>query len=804
MNAAMHALLSTNEEDDLLCVQEPWFQRIGVQRSDTMKHGKDISGGAAHPDFTLIYPYYTNDRIAKVMTYARKYARTDKGRRTTPIRTIPRLDLSAHPTILITDHYVDQDKIRIINFYNDVDDPSSLQSLLALELDFTFPTLLVRDFNLHSRSWSPENIPRSPNSHKFETWAADQTLSLQTTRGTITRRGREGKCSSTLDLTFHNMAAESNTVITPPTIDWPASIGSDHVGIRSTWIPDSTVCLQRLTPLRSFDLDADDNTFKSWRESIKQRCPPLTTPTSKEALEHMAWEVQTAILSATEEHFSHKKRPPTQNNAWWNDACSKITATLREANARNAPQEECTALRKELTRVMRKAKREWADTVVTNGNIWEVAKWRHGRRTTDIAALRDTDNSLTFDPEAMARILAERFFVQDTEEVAVIQHDNPEDTPVRNFEPFTKKELATLLRDASSKSAPGTTGISWLVMKHVWEVIKDHMLVIANACLSIGHHPQFWRHALVVVIPKPDRTDYTLAKNYRPISLIERLSKLIEKGMSKRFLYDIDKYNLVPTTQFGTRAFSSTLDAGLTLTHDIQCALRAKRRCAALLFDIKGFFDTVHRERLVETIRNLGFSDGVARWTQSFLTERRVTLTFNGITVADQDQPVGTPQGSPVSPVLSALYTSPLLKIPTVAEGCTLGMYMDDGVIFAEGPDWESVYRKLADQYRACEDWLRRNNLAIELEKSELICFRPPGARKASEPPDRLYLPDQHRHTYYRVTPKATVRYSASSSIRSSTGRLTWTPCATEHVPPYEPYKSWAIPTAAYQWQTGD
>ena len=242
--------------------------------------------------------------------------------------------------------------------------------------------------------------------------------------------------------------------------------------------------------------------------------------------------------------------------------------------------------------------------------------------------------------------------------------------------------------------------------------------------------------------------------------------------MSKRFLYDIDKHRLVPTTQFGTRAFSSTLDAGLTLTHDVQCALQAKRRCAALLFDIKGFFDTVHRERLVETIRNLGFSDGVARWTRSFLTERWVTLTFNGITVANQDQPVATPQGSPVSPVLSALYTSPLLKIPIAADGCTLGMYVDDGVIFAEGPDWESVYRKLTDQYRVCEDWLRQNNLAIEPEKSELICFRSPGARKASEPPDQLYLPDQNRSTYYRVTPKATVRYLGFFLNQ----KLDWTP----------------------------
>ena len=425
MNAAMHALLSTNEEDDLLCVQEPWFSRIGVRRDDKERKGTDISGGAAHPDFTLVYPYYTNNRIAKVMTYARKYARTKEGRRATPIRTIPRLDLARHPTILITDHYVEHDRLRIINYYNDVDDPSSLQTLLTLTLETTFPTILIGDFNLHSRSWSPETIPRSPNAHSFEAWAADQTLTLQTTPGTITRKGRPGERSSTLDLTFHNLATETAVTITPPTIDWAASLGSDHAGIRSAWIPETAERLQRLPPLRSFDLDADDSTFDKWRTTITTLLPLLNTPTSPHTLDELARKTQEAIHTATEMHFTHKKRPPSCNKAWWNDACTKAAADLRAAGTRHASQEENTALRKELTRVTRKAKREWADNVVAKGNIWEVAKWRHGRRSSDIAALRDQDGNLTFEPDAMARILADRFFVQDTGLVQVIQHNDP-------------------------------------------------------------------------------------------------------------------------------------------------------------------------------------------------------------------------------------------------------------------------------------------------------------------------------------------------------------------------------------------
>ena len=200
------------------------------------------------------------------------------------------------------------------------------------------------------------------------------------------------------------------------------------------------------------------------------------------------------------------------------------------------------------------------------------------------------------------------------------------------------------------------------------------------------------------------------------------------------------------------------MDAGITLLHDVEHALRNGRKCAALLFDIKGFFDNVHKDRMATTIGNLGYSDGVKAWALSFLSARRVRLAFNGTTSEEQEQPVGTPQGSPVSPVLSALYTSPLLSINS-GEDTTLGMYVDDGVIFAQGDDWDTVNALLTARYQVCEEWLRRNNLAIEPEKTELVYFRKPWARQTSPPPDRLYLPDPARSTYYRVSPKATVRY---------------------------------------------
>jgi hypothetical protein len=131
------------------------------------------------------------------------------------------------------------------------------------------------------------------------------------------------------------------------------------------------------------------------------------------------------------------------------------------------------------------------------------------------------------------------------------------------------------------------------------------MMDLFEACLKAGHHPRPWKEAVVCVIPKPNRADYTLAKNFRPISLLECLGKLLEKVIAQLIYREMNKHALVPTTQFEGRNASSTLDAGLTLLHDIQSAHRTGLRTRILLFDIRGYFDHINHERLIQVFANL-------------------------------------------------------------------------------------------------------------------------------------------------------------------------------------------------------
>ena len=281
-NAPTHALLNTNTSDFLLAIQEPWFDKIGINRSNNKREGVDVLGGAKHPNWDIHYPYITNQQCAKVITYTRRYAKT-KGAHKTPVQVIVRNDLVRHPTILITDLHAGSYTLRVINFYHDVADESSLDTLTSLDLDSTVPTLLCGDFNLHSPSWSPEGWDRSPKAPRFERWAAEQTFELQTTQGIITRQGQEGERSSTLDLTWLNLAATIQGTITTPEVDWPSSIGSDHAGIRVRWTSPQLPPAAPIATSRSFKHNMSGDEQKKWLEHITTLLHPLgsdlTTPT---------------------------------------------------------------------------------------------------------------------------------------------------------------------------------------------------------------------------------------------------------------------------------------------------------------------------------------------------------------------------------------------------------------------------------------------------------------------------------------------------------------------------------------------
>ena len=202
---------------------------------------------------------------------------------------------------------------------------------------------------------------------------------------------------------------------------------------------------------------------------------------------------------------------------------------------------------------------------------------------------------------------------------------------------------------------------------------------------------------------------------------------------------------------------SSTLDAGLTLTHDIQVAHAAGLRTGLLLFNIQGYFDNINRGRLIQVIADLGFAPEIVSWTRAFLSDRTVRLKFNAHISDPFNSEVGTPQGSPISPVLSSLYTHALLRKTRDIKWTSLNLYIDDRAILACGRDWSEVESSLTTAYSSCASWLDRAGLKAEPDKTELIYFR--CRYEKTDLPGHIYLPQWSHSTYYKVKAMQHLQY---------------------------------------------
>jgi len=384
---------------------------------------------------------------------------------------------------------------------------------------------------------------------------------------------------------------------------------------------------------------------------------------------------------------------------------------------------------KALCHTITEAKQGWSnDNLITTTpeTLWKATTWHHGRRANKIPPLLQLDGSLAMSHTDIRQVLSSHFFPTVPKPVPPLDPLDPPPLLPHLFTPITEEEVMLNLSKTSNKSAPGPTGITYKLLKWCHSASPSRLTSLFNATVSLGHHP--WCCATVIPIPKPGKIDYQAAKAYQPISLLECCGKLLEKIIAKCILLDAARFNLLPSTQFGSHDYHTASDAVLSMLHTAQTAIKSGNIAALLLFDIQGFFDNLHIDRLVHIFMLLGFQPSLCNWVRSFLTDRQITLTFNGEPLPEVILNHGTPQGSPMSPILSALYILPLLCITESWKFHSLSTYVDDGAVLATGANHKSVLDKCADGFFLITNWLMRNGLKVDPDKTEFIVFQPPHA----------------------------------------------------------------------------
>ncbi len=257
-------------------------------------------------------------------------------------------------------------------------------------------------------------------------------------------------------------------------------------------------------------------------------------------------------------------------------------------------------------------------------------------------------------------------------------------------------------------------------------MVKHHVLALFRASLEDGSLPSQWRHAKIIPLKKPGKEDYTMAKAWRPISLLATLGKVLESVVAERISHAVETHGLLPTNHFGARKQRSAEQALVFLQEQIYTAWRGRKVVSLISFDVKGAYNGVCKERLVQRIRARGIPEELCRWTEAFCSDRTASIQINGRAAEVRNLPqAGLPQGSPLSPILFLFFNADLVQRRTDSNGGAIA-FVDDFTAWVTGPTAQSTaYPKLNTWWYLSDGTLQHNttgftkNRAISKDKLE-------------------------------------------------------------------------------------
>jgi hypothetical protein len=314
--------------------------------------------------------------------------------------------------------------------------------------------------------------------------------------------------------------------------------------------------------------------------------------------------------------------------------------------------------------------------------FWKTVKRLKGNDKQRIPYLRDHDNAKLHsatDKEILFRNHWSKIFSDDDDQdndfdndfTDVIKNDLDQNfDAIRTYDfsdlsrlgpgcpKITLNELDLTLSKFKQK-APGPTGITTEHLKRLPLNMTKFILYIFNHSLSTGYFPDKLKHAHMIFIPKGNTSQYNIA-NYRPISLIDIHSKLLDKILNTRLTLHLENNNITNIRQHGFRHHRGT-HTGLAVFYETLVHTQALKQCTdVVLRDVAKAFDKVWHTGLKYKITQLHLHPCFTKILSDYLTDRTASIHLDNYTGPPFQLNSGVPQGACLSPTLYNYYTHDL------------------------------------------------------------------------------------------------------------------------------------------------
>jgi ribonuclease HI len=438
---------------------------------------------------------------------------------------------------------------------------------------------------------------------------------------------------------------------------------------------------------------------------------------------------------------NHKRTVP-----YWNEACTAAVKNKEKARKRMhkaktlESQQEYRMAKAKAQYILKTSEREhwhsYCSTINSNtklGSIWKMTKKMSGVRCSqNMSSIKEGSVTLTKNADkanALARAIAtnssdnnypREFRCNRNEfqkEGKITPVDDKNDNPIN--ETINFHELQRAIRQCKNQSSPGDDDIAYEMLKHLPNNALQTILQIFNNIWLSGKLPSGWKHSIVLPFNKPGK-DPTNPDSYRPIALTSALCKVMERIVTNRLDWFMEKNNLFNKNQTGFRKNKSTLDQIMRLQSDIQNSINSKEYTVGVFLDFSKAYDMLWKDGLLFKLKKLGISGHMYKYINDFLSDRSFQVKVGNSLSNRLSLENGTPQGSVISPLLFLIMIN---DFPAPAEKSKTAIFADDSSIWKSGRDLDAITRSLQKNLNKIQAWCNQWGFILSKEKTIAVIF---------------------------------------------------------------------------------
>ena len=289
---------------------------------------------------------------------------------------------------------------------------------------------------------------------------------------------------------------------------------------------------------------------------------------------------------------------------------------------------------------------------------------------------------------------------------------------LQSFKSLTNNEVLRLIKSGTIKSC-SLDPLPTSIMTKCCHTLLPMLTRIIHLSLATGEMPEDLKCAMLRPLLKKPTADHKVFANFRPVSNLKYISKLIEKAVAVQLNDHLACNDLHVPFQSAYRSSHSTESALMRVHNDIMISLDNGNCVILVLLDLSAAFDTVNHDLLLSRLeKRFGITGTVLNWFKSYLCCRTQFVSINQSHSTKRDLLVGVPQGSILGPLLYLLYTAPISDV-IAGRQLNYQLYADDTQLSLafKTDDVNLAIDRVASCVSEISCWMEQNDLKLNPER---------------------------------------------------------------------------------------